>query len=402
MNDKILGVDIGGTGIKGAIVDMKTGKLLTERKKFATPVPSTPEAVCETIGKLIEALDYDGELIGCGFPAIVKDGVALTAANVDDSWIGVNIEKVLSKSCNKTVKVLNDADAAGLAEIAYGAAKGEMGTVILITIGTGIGSAMFTNGHLVHNSELGHFHLGGHDKVAEKYVSNAIRKKENLKINLRVIGLSNSRKMIFDGSGLNLKDWKEDLSNGEIASLDGFFEKAKALLAEAGYPDGFTTKVAITELASLNGPMQALQAQLAKVGITLELEVMEHSSWHSAIRDDVSSLVLYGAARFPVADTYLTQFYHSDSIVQTPKAVTNFSHCDVADAEIVAARSEPDTAKQLELWATAQAKLVENVCSVPLFELLQVWGRSDAVDYGVDLQGSLSLGPVISEKSKLN
>ena len=180
MNDKILGVDIGGTGIKGAIVDMKTGKLLTERKKFATPVPSTPEAVCETIGKLIEALDYDGELIGCGFPAIVKDGVALTAANVDDSWIGVNIEKVLSKSCNKTVKVLNDADAAGLAEIAYGAAKGEMGTVILITIGTGIGSAMFTNGHLVHNSELGHFHLGGHDKVAEKYVSNAIRKKENL------------------------------------------------------------------------------------------------------------------------------------------------------------------------------------------------------------------------------
>lgn len=186
-----------------------------------------------------------------------------------------------------------------------------------------------------------------------------------------------------------------------ITGLPHDLDKAKALLVEAGFPDGFTTKVAITELASLNSPMQVIQAQLAKAGIKLELDVMEHSSWHAAIRDDASSLVLYGAARFPVADTYLTQFYHSDSIVKTPKAVTNFSHCDVADAEIVAARSEPDTAKQLELWATAQKKLVDNVCSVPVFELLQVWGRSANVDYGLDLKGSLSLGPVINENSTL-
>ncbi|MEO0543082.1 MAG: ABC transporter substrate-binding protein [Pseudomonadota bacterium] len=192
---------------------------------------------------------------------------------------------------------------------------------------------------------------------------------------------------------------------GHDSSIEGIshdLDKAKELLAEAGYPDGFTTKVAITELASLNAPMQVIQGQLAKAGIMLDLDVMEHSSWHAAIRDDVSSLVLYGAARFPVADTYLTQFYHSDSIVKTPTAVTNFSHCDVADAEIVAARSEPDTQMQLDLWATAQKKLVDNVCAIPVFELLQVWGRSEAVDYGLDLQGSLSLGPVINENTTLN
>ncbi len=179
-------------------------------------------------------------------------------------------------------------------------------------------------------------------------------------------------------------------------------ERAKELLAEAGYPDGVTVQVAITEHPALNPPMQVIQAQLAKVGINVELEVMEHSSWHAAIRDDASSMVLYGAARFPVADTYLTQFYHSNSIVKTPTAVTNFSHCDVADEEIVAARSEPDSATQLEQWSNAQQKIVDQVCSVPLFELLQVWGRSPAVNYGYELGGSLSLGPILNETSTLS
>ena len=178
-------------------------------------------------------------------------------------------------------------------------------------------------------------------------------------------------------------------------------ERAKALLAEAGYPDGLNATVAITEHAALNPPMQVIQAQLAKVGINLKLDVMEHSSWHAAIRDDVSAMVLYGAARFPVADTYLTQFYHSNSTVKTPKAVTNFSHCDVADSEIEAARSEPNKERQLELWRDAQQKIVDHVCSVPVFELLQVWGRSTKLTYGYELDGSLSLGPVINEQTTL-
>lgn len=179
-------------------------------------------------------------------------------------------------------------------------------------------------------------------------------------------------------------------------------EKAKALLAEAGYPDGVDIPIAITELASLFGPMQVIQAQLAKVGMNIEFDVMEHSAWHKAIRDDVSPLVLYGAARFPVADTYLTQFYHSDSIVKTPTAVTNFSHCDMADDQIVAARSEPNKEMQQQYWSEAQQILVDNVCSVPLFELLQVWALAPEIDLGYELDGSLSLGPVITEKTTLS
>ena len=179
-------------------------------------------------------------------------------------------------------------------------------------------------------------------------------------------------------------------------------DRARELLAEAGYPDGVTVPVAITERASLFGPMQVLQAQLSQVGINLELDVMEHSAWHAAIRDDASSLVLYGAARFPVADTYLTQFYHSDSIVKTPTAVTNFSHCNVADEQIIAARSEPNGERQQELWSEAQQLIVDEVCSIPVFELLQVWARAPEVNLGYELDGSLSLGPVITEKTTLS
>jgi len=180
MKNEILGIDIGGTGTKGAIIDMNTGKLLTERMKFATPQPATPEAVANTVQQLVKGLGYKGDLIGCGFPAIVMDGVAKSAANIDKSWIGVNIEKVLAEKTGCKVKVVNDADAAGMAEISFGKGKGRMGTVMLITIGTGLGSAMFTDGHLLRNSELGHFHLKGQKEVAEKFASNAIRKEEAL------------------------------------------------------------------------------------------------------------------------------------------------------------------------------------------------------------------------------
>ena len=187
----------------------------------------------------------------------------------------------------------------------------------------------------------------------------------------------------------------------ETEVLPHDLDRARSLLAEAGYPDGITIPVAITESASLNLSMQVLQAQLAQAGITVELEVMEHRSWHSAIRDDVSALVIYGAARFPVADTYLTQFYHSDASVGKPTAVTNFSHCDVADAQITAARSETDPAEQLRLWEEAQKLIVEDVCGVPLFELLDVWARSENLDFGYELEGAIWGGPAIDELTTL-
>ncbi|MFT4762451.1 MAG: polyphosphate glucokinase [Paraglaciecola sp.] len=180
MQNEILGIDIGGTGTKGAIVNMTTGKLLTERLKFATPSPATPEAMADTVQKIVEGLNYKGKLIGCGFPAIVVDGVAKSAANIDKSWVGVNIEEILAEKTGCKIKVVNDADAAGMAEVAFGKAKGRMGTVLLLTIGTGIGSAMFTDGHLVRNTELGHFHLKGQETVAEKFTSNIVRKEEDL------------------------------------------------------------------------------------------------------------------------------------------------------------------------------------------------------------------------------
>ncbi|MFY9239241.1 MAG: hypothetical protein WAO78_10325 [Roseovarius sp.] len=167
------------------------------------------------------------------------------------------------------------------------------------------------------------------------------------------------------------------------------------------YPDGITIPVAITESPALNTAMQVLQAQLARADITIELEVMEHRSWHAAIRDDASSLVLYGAARFPVADTYLTQFYHSDAAVGTETAVTNFSHCAVADDQITAARSETDPEQQLRLWEEAQRLIVEDVCAIPLFELLEVWARSPAVDFGYQIEGAIWGGPAIDEMTTL-
>ena len=173
--------------------------------------------------------------------------------------------------------------------------------------------------------------------------------------------------------------------------------KAKALLAEAGYANGVTLKVIHTQLPAMLALMQVTQAQLKKAGINLDLQVVEHATFHQMIRQDLSAIVFYQAARFPVADAYLTQFYHSRSIVKTPTAVTNFSHCTAADAEIDAARSEPDGAKQIALWEAAQKKIIAAQCAVPLIETMQAWVRKAALDYGYELKGSLSLGPIINE-----
>ncbi len=176
----ILGVDIGGTGIKGALVDTSTGKAVTDRIRIETPQPASPEAVADTVNILIKEIGYKGSIIGCGFPAIIHNGVAKSASNIDESWIGVDAEKLFSKKTGKEVFVLNDADAAGIAEVHFGRLKGASGVSILLTLGTGIGSAVFINGQLVPNTEFGHLYLKDHKKIVEKYASNSVRKRKDL------------------------------------------------------------------------------------------------------------------------------------------------------------------------------------------------------------------------------
>jgi peptide/nickel transport system substrate-binding protein len=177
--------------------------------------------------------------------------------------------------------------------------------------------------------------------------------------------------------------------------------RARQLLAEAGHPNGLTVRVIHTQLPEMLNMMQVVQQQLRRSGITLDLQVVEHATFHQQIRQDLSPLVYYSAARFPVADIYLTQFFHGRSRVQTPTAVTNFSHCDQADAQIDAARVSTDINEQRRLWAEAQKILMDNVCGVPLIETLLVFARRDNVDYGYQLRGSMSLGPMITEQTRI-
>ncbi|GGF26705.1 ABC transporter substrate-binding protein [Aliidongia dinghuensis] len=178
--------------------------------------------------------------------------------------------------------------------------------------------------------------------------------------------------------------------------------KAKELLKEAGFPNGITITAIQTSLPTMLNSMQIIQAQLKQAGINLELQVVDHQTFHAQIRKDLSMAVYYSAARFPVDDIYLTQFFHSRSTVLTPTAATNFSHCKVADQEIDQARIEPDEAKQKALWAAAQQKIVDDVCAVPLFEQLQVWAHHTNLHFNYDLKGSLNLGPDITEATTLD
>lgn len=176
---------------------------------------------------------------------------------------------------------------------------------------------------------------------------------------------------------------------------------ARALLAEAGFPNGITIKVIHTQLPEMLSGMQVLQQQLRRAGITLDLQVVEHATFHQQIRQNLSPLVYYAAARFPIADIYLSQFFHGRSIVGTPTAVTNFSHCNQADAQIDAARVSTDLEEQKKLWAEAQRILVGQVCGVPIIETLLVFARRENLDYGYKLEGSMSLGPLITEATRL-
>ena len=156
------GIDIGGTGIKAAPVDIAAGTLLAERKKIATPRPATPDAVAEVVRELTRAFGWTG-ITGATFPGVVTNGTVRTAANVDKAWIGTDAAALFGKVTGSDVSVLNDADAAGVAEMTFGAGKGERGTVLMLTFGTGVGSALFSGGLLVPNTEFGHVEIRGKD-----------------------------------------------------------------------------------------------------------------------------------------------------------------------------------------------------------------------------------------------
>lgn len=175
----VLGIDIGGSGIKGAPVDTETGGLTDEKFRLVTPKPATPAAVADTVAEIVAHFRHQGP-IGITYPGVVKRGVTLTAANVDESWLGMNAEALFSQRLGVPVKVLNDADAAGVAELRFGTVKNQLGTAIVLTFGTGIGSAIFHDGVLIPNTEFGHLKIRG--KSAELRCSARIRDEKNLSL----------------------------------------------------------------------------------------------------------------------------------------------------------------------------------------------------------------------------
>ena len=173
----ILGIDVGGTGIKGSPVDIDTGSLLAERYRLLTPQGAKPSPVAEVVKNVALQFDWHAP-IGCGFPAVIRNGVAESAANINQKWIGMNVAQLFSEATQCPVYVVNDADAAGLAEVTFGAGKGVHGVVMMITIGTGLGSALFIDGKLVPNTELGHIEVECDD--AESITSDVVRKQQDL------------------------------------------------------------------------------------------------------------------------------------------------------------------------------------------------------------------------------
>jgi polyphosphate glucokinase len=175
-----LGIDVGGSGIKGAPVDLETGELMAERLRIETPQPATPQAVAEVVGEVAQhfAKDLGDGAVGVTVPGVVTSGVVRSAANIDTSWIGTDADRLIGEHVGRSVHVVNDADAAGVAEARFGAARDQRGLVLVTTLGTGIGTALLLDGRLVPNSELGHLEIDGHD--AESRAASSVRENEDL------------------------------------------------------------------------------------------------------------------------------------------------------------------------------------------------------------------------------
>lgn len=227
----ILGIDVGGSSIKGGLVDLDAGRLQGELTSLPTPQPASPEAVMRTVGQLAVQLPSSGP-IGLAFPAVVKQGKACTAAHVDPQWIGTDGVQMVRQTLGRPAVFLNDADAAGIAEIAWGAGRGTAGTVIMLTFGTGIGTALFIDGKLLPNTELGHLELHGMD--AEEWASARIRTQLNL-------------------------DWPE-----WIARVNQYLERMHALL----WPDVFILGGAVSERYGEFAPLLRSRAEIRPAHFT--------------------------------------------------------------------------------------------------------------------------------------
>jgi len=212
MRDEIsFGIDIGGSGMKAAPVDLSDGELTAERYKIPTPRPATPAAMADVVAQLVAHFRWTGP-VGVTFPAVVRRGVTLSAANVDKSWIGTDADAIFTKVVGNEVHVINDADAAGLAEMRYGAGRGRNGVVLVLTFGTGIGSGLFVNGVLVPNTELGHLEIDGHDAEHRAAASARDREKlswtewaERVEHYLRTVVMLFSPDLIIVGGGASRK-----------------------------------------------------------------------------------------------------------------------------------------------------------------------------------------------------
>jgi polyphosphate glucokinase len=219
---KVLGIDIGGTGIKAAIVNTKTGELLTERHRIPTPKPATPKAVAKVVKEMVNYFNYKGE-VGCCFPTIIVDGQCKHHGNLSEEWVDVKVDKLFKKECDGIkFHVSNDADLAGVAEMNLGAGKGVKGKVFVITIGTGIGSGLFFKGKLIPNVELGRiYHTDG--EIIERFAADSARKRENLSLTewakrfdvfLNHVKTLHTPKLFILGGGISKKhdDFKEHLT----------------------------------------------------------------------------------------------------------------------------------------------------------------------------------------------
>jgi polyphosphate glucokinase len=238
---EILGIDIGGTGIKGAIVNVDTGELVSERHRIPTPKGARPEAVSNTIKELIDHFRWKGK-VGCGFPAIVSNGKARSASNIDKSWIGVQVDDLFQEKTGLKFSIANDADAAGMAEITFGEGKHLKGVVLLITIGTGVGSGLFTDGRLVPNTELGLVPYKDYKRF-ELFVADSARKRDALSFSkwgkrfdkfLQFIEQTFSPDLIILGGGISKKMKKfQDRITVETKVVPAKFENNAGIVGAA-------------------------------------------------------------------------------------------------------------------------------------------------------------------------
>lgn len=244
---EILGIDIGGSGIKGALVNAETGEMLTERFRIPTPKSRKPKDMAKVVAEIVNHFDYDGP-VGCGFPSIVKNGVCKSPGNLDKSWVGVNIDELFTEYTGHEFTVLNDADAAGYASMNYGVGKGKNGLVVMITIGTGLGSGAFYNGVLIPNFELGQIPYKKYKKI-EKWAAASAKEREDLSFKkwgkrfnkfLKFVELIVSPDLIIVGGGTS-KKWEEfnhhikietEVVKAELMNHAGIIGAAVACLRE--------------------------------------------------------------------------------------------------------------------------------------------------------------------------